>query len=53
MRSAKVILIHQGDRGRPVEGPAAEGFGLIKALLPRGRRLQRHVLALELPQLSK
>ncbi|XP_069982176.1 collagen alpha-1(I) chain-like [Penaeus vannamei] len=37
----------------PLREPAAEGFCLIKALLPRGRRLQRHVLALELPQLSK
>ena len=31
----------------------AIGFELIKALFPRGSELHKHVLALELPQLSK
>ena len=29
------------------------GFELIKALFPQGSELHKHVLALELPQLSK
>ena len=53
MRSAQSYP--ESPKGTPADlaiGPTI-GFELIKALFPRGSELHKHVLALELPQLSK
>ena len=50
MRSAQSYP--ESPKERCTRGTAI-GFELIKALFPRGSELEMHVLALELPQLSK